>query len=136
MDVQSVSDNLEIQATLVRYARAADTQNWDLWRGVFTPDAHLDFTSAGGIAGSRDEVTEWLAKLLSTVPRIQHFITNIEIELTGDSAHVSAMFFNPFRGLGERSMGFRSGWHTHDFVRTDEGWKSRNFVETIEWSMR
>jgi 3-phenylpropionate/cinnamic acid dioxygenase small subunit len=36
MDVQQVSDHLEITALLHRYARAVDTKDWPLWRSVFT----------------------------------------------------------------------------------------------------
>jgi hypothetical protein len=81
-------------------------------------------------------VAQWLAGVLATVPKVQHFVTNVDIGLAGDRAEVGAVFFNPYRGAGEREIGFRSGWHTHDFVRTPDGWRSQNLVEVIESSVR
>ena len=53
-------DELQIAALLYRYARAVDTKDTELYRSVFTDDAYLDYSSAGVIAGSRDEVADWL----------------------------------------------------------------------------
>ena len=53
MDLQRVSDELEIASVLHRYARAVDTCDWDLLRSLFTDDAHLDYTSVGGPAATR-----------------------------------------------------------------------------------
>jgi 3-phenylpropionate/cinnamic acid dioxygenase small subunit len=39
MDIQRISDQLEITALLSRYARAVDTKDWTLYRSVFTDDA-------------------------------------------------------------------------------------------------
>ena len=52
MDIQQISDELEITALLNRYARAVDTKDWTLYRSVFTDDAHIDYSSAGAIAGT------------------------------------------------------------------------------------
>ena len=51
IDVQRISDELEIAALLNRYARAVDTKDWALYRSVFTDDAYVDYSSAGVIAG-------------------------------------------------------------------------------------
>jgi len=56
MDLQRVSDELEITALLNRYARAVDSKDWDCIDRFFTEDAHIDYSSAGAIAGSRDQV--------------------------------------------------------------------------------
>src|ERR1700712_3178242 len=92
MDIQQISDHLEITALLHRYARAVDTKDWALWRSVFTEDAHVDYSSAGCPAGGRDEVADWLSGAFTHLPMSQHYITNIEISpLTSDSAQVRAM---------------------------------------------
>ena len=53
---RSLADRLEIGDLLTRYATAVDRRDWDLYRSVFTTDAEIDYTSAGGIAGTVDEV--------------------------------------------------------------------------------
>ena len=45
MDIQQISDHLEITAVLHRYCRAVDSQDWDLYRTVFTEDARIDYAA-------------------------------------------------------------------------------------------
>jgi hypothetical protein len=73
MDLQRISDELEITALLNRYARAVDTKDWDLYRSVFTHDAHIDYSSAGAIAGSREQVADWLAQGFAGIPMSMHY---------------------------------------------------------------
>jgi 3-phenylpropionate/cinnamic acid dioxygenase small subunit len=136
-DLRTVGDKLEIHELLARYARAVDTKDFDLWCTVFTPDAHVDYRSAGGIAGSRDEVAAWLAKSLAAaiVPMTQHLITNIEVELDGDRASVVALFFNPMQVTGATALSYYGGRYVHDMVRTSDGWKSARLVEHTAWSV-
>ena len=133
MDNQAVSDKLEIHELLARYARGVDDRDWDLYRSVFTHDAHIDYTSAGAIAGSIDEVTDFLAASFTVIPWSQHYITNVEIDLEGDAARVRAMFFNPMQLPGIEGSSSCGGFYHHDLVRTSDGWRSRRLVEESRW---
>lgn len=129
-----ISDQLEISALLYRYARAVDTKDWELYRSVFTDDAVIDYSSAGAISGTRDEVTDWLAAGFTAIPMSMHYITNIEILAhTGDSAFVRAMFYNPMQLPGMAEMSCCGGYYHHDLVRTAEGWRSRDLREENLW---
>lgn len=133
MDVQQISDESEIRALLFRYARAVDTEDWDLWRSLFTPDARVDYSSAGGIAGTRDEVADWLKVSMSFLPMKQHYITNIEITVSGDSARVRAMFFNPMQLPGKADLSYCGGYYHHELIRGASGWLSRDLREENQW---
>jgi 3-phenylpropionate/cinnamic acid dioxygenase small subunit len=133
MDLQALSDKLEIQELLARYARGVDSKDWELWKSVFTPDAHLDYSSAGAAVGPRDEVAAWLEQGLSVVPMTQHFISNIEVDLDGDRAKVRAMFYNPMQLPGMAEQSYCGGYYHHDLVRTPDGWKSERLVEENLW---
>ncbi len=134
MDIGQISDQLEINALLYRYARAVDTRDWELWRSVFTEDAHIDYSSApGGHAGSRDEIAEWLRTNIALLPVTQHFITNIEPDITGDTASVRAMFYNPLQLPGVEGLSFSGGYYHHELLHTAEGWRSRNLREETVW---
>ncbi len=133
MDIQQISDRLEIEALLARYARAVDTKDWELWRSVFTEDALVDYSSAGAIAGQRDEVADWLAAALAEMPMMQHFITNIEADVSGDTAAVRAMFYNPMRLPGAPDPSYCGGYYHHTLVRTPAGWRSRHLREENAW---
>ncbi len=133
MDIQSAHDKLEIHELLARYARSVDDKDWDLYRSVFTADAHIDYTSAGAIAGSLDEVAGFLAEVFTTIPWSQHHITNIEVDLDGDTARVRAMFYNPLQLPGMDEPSFCGGNYHHEMVRAADGWKSRRLVEESRW---
>ena len=133
MDVQQLQDKLEIHELLARYARGVDTRDWDLWRDVFTPDAVLDYSSAGIPAGSRDEIATLFEQALGGVPMTQHFISNIEVEVDGDRATARAMFYNPMQLPGMEDQSYCGGYYHHDLVRTATGWKSEKLVEENVW---
>ena len=133
MDIQEISDRLEIQGVLAKYARAVDTRDWALWRSLFTDDATVDYSSAGAIAGTRDEVAAWLAAALGAMQMMQHFITNIEIDISGDTADVRAMFYNPMQLPGMADLSFCGGYYHHTMVRTPDGWRSRALREENVW---
>ncbi|MEX5713402.1 nuclear transport factor 2 family protein [Parafrankia sp. FMc6] len=133
MDIQELSDKIEITELLARYARGVDARDWDLWKTVFTPEAIIDYSSAGAVVGSRDEVASWLEKGLAAVPMTQHFISNVEIVLNRDRAKVRAMFYNPMHLPGMDQPSFCGGYYHHDMVRTEVGWRSERLVEENQW---
>ena len=132
MDLQTLADRIEINDLLTRYAHAVDSKDWPLYRSVFTPDAHIDYESAGGIKGDLDEVTNWLDHTMVNFPMTQHLVANVEVKLNGDSATVRAMFYNPM-GLPNGKHFFCGGWYNHELVRTSDGWRSRRLIEESAW---
>lgn len=127
-------DQLAITALLNRYARAVDTKDWELYRSVFTDDALIDYSSAGAVVGTRDEVVDWFAANFGAIPWTMHYITNVEIlDSSGDAATVRAMFYNPMLLPGMTEMSACGGYYHHDVVRTGDGWRSRSLREENLW---
>lgn len=133
MDLQELADKLEIHEQLARYARGVDTQDWELWKSVFTPTAVIDYSQSGAISGSRDEVAAFLEAAFATIPWATHHITNIEVDLQGDHAKVRAMFLNPMQLPGMSESSSTGGYYHHEFARTEGGWKSEHLVEEPRW---
>ncbi len=133
LDVQRLSD--EINRLLTRYCRAVDTKDWSLYRSLFTDDARIDYTSAGAVAGSRDEVTDWLAAGFGAIPCSMHYITDIECDFGpgGDTAMARAMFYNPMRLPGMIETSSCGGYYHRQLVRTGNGWRSRDVREENLW---
>jgi len=132
------ADELAITALLNRYARAVDTKDWELYRAVFTDDAVIDYSGAGQIVGTRDEVVDWFTANFGVIPWSMHYITNIEItnieaDIDGDTAAVRAMFYNPMQLPGMTEMSSCGGYYHHDVVRTPDGWRSRHLREEMVW---
>uniref|UniRef100_A0A5Q5BIL8 SnoaL-like domain-containing protein n=2 Tax=unclassified Mycobacterium TaxID=2642494 RepID=A0A5Q5BIL8_MYCSS len=127
------ADELEIARLLYRYARAVDSKDWELYRSVFTDDAHIDYSSAGAVVGHRDEVVDWFAANFGVLPWSMHYITNIESDVDGDSATVRAMFYNPMQLPGMDEVSACGGYYHHELVRTADGWRSRSLREENVW---
>lgn len=133
MTPEELCDKFAITEVLYRYATAVDTKNWPMMASVFTEDAHLDYSSVGYPPGPRDEVLALLQRALEQLPMTQHFVTNIEIDLHGDSASVRAKFYNPMRLPGATDLTYCGGNYHHEFVRTEDGWRSRRLTEENLW---
>ena len=138
MDLRTLTDRLEIDDLLTSYTRAIDTGDWDRLDEVFTPDAAIDYTSTGGIAGSYPEVKAWLAENLPMFPRRQHVLGQKEVRLddgTG-AAQVTAYFLNPMvlpQADGSELLWEFGGLYHHALVRTADGWRSARLVEELCW---
>ena len=86
LDLQTISDRIEIADLLTRYTRAIDTGEWDRLDEVFTPDAYIDYTVTGGIEGGFLEVKAWLAEMLPRFPGRHHVLGQSEVAIDGDKA--------------------------------------------------
>ncbi len=129
-----MSEIAEITALLNRYARAVDGKDWELYRSVFTEDAHIDYSSAGAVVGNREEVVQWFAANFGVLPWSMHYITNVEVlDSDGDTARVRAMFYNPMQLPGMADTSACGGYYHHELVRTPDGWRSRNLREENVW---
>ena len=123
LSLEQISDRIEINDLLTRYTTAIDTKSWKLLDTCFTPDAHLDYTSAGGIKGAYPQVRAWLEKALAAFPMTVHFIGNSVVTLEGDKAKRAHLRAQP-DGLpepgrqpapvhGRRLLQRRAGAHEH-----------------------
>lgn len=136
MNLQEISDRLEIEALLTRYTRAIDTGDWDRLDEVFTPDADIDYTATGGLAATYPEVKAWLAEMLPMFPRRQHLLGQIDSQVEGDSATVVAYFYNPMvlvQGGKPDQLWELGGLYHHSLVRTPAGWRSAKLHEEVTW---
>ena len=136
MTPQEIADRIEIDDLITRYATAVDTKDWDLYRTVFTDDAVIDYTSAGGIRGSLGEVVEWLSHALKLFPMTQHLITNRHVVLEGDTATGRSYYYNPLGrpdGTGGMQLLFFGGYYNDRFRRTAEGWRIAERIEETAW---
>ena len=136
LDVETISDRIEISDLLTRYTRAVDTGTWDLLDDVFTEDAHIDYTATGGIADEFPKVKAWLAEVLPMFSSRQHVLGQSEVSVEGDRAEVTAYFLNPMvltQDDGTQQVWEFGGYYRHRLVRTPEGWRSCRLVEELAW---
>jgi hypothetical protein len=138
LGLQEISDRMEIDMLLDRYAGAIDRVDMDLLDRVFTPDARIDYTAFaewGGIKGSYPEIRAWLAQGLGRSPGHQHIVANREIEIDGDRATGRVLCLNPMvlpvaDSDGRPRVGFHGLWYLDEYRRTDAGWRITSRTES------
>jgi 3-phenylpropionate/cinnamic acid dioxygenase small subunit len=132
LSLQEISDRLQIQDLLARYALAIDNKDWALLDTCFVPDAEIDYTSTGGKKGNYPEVRRWLAEVLAPFAYTMHCIGNTSLELDGDCAHARTYLWNPM-GFQRPDGGLHwfsvAAHYVDEFVRTESGWRIRNRVQ-------
>ncbi len=137
---QEISDRLELMDLMVRYAHAVDTQSWDEFEDLFTPDAVIDYSAFGGAAGSVAEIRDWLAEVMVGFAGSQHLVANPVLEIDGDRATGRTMCFNPMvvprpaDDPGEPRVFFCGLWYLDQFVRTEQGWRIAGRREEKSWA--
>jgi 3-phenylpropionate/cinnamic acid dioxygenase small subunit len=134
--LQDIADRLAIEDVLTRYAWSIDKGEFDGLDQVFTPDAFVDYTSAGGIKGNYPEIKQWLSTVLPHFPAYQHFVTNRDIRIDGDTATSRAEFYNPMaqQKEGGLSLFFVGGEYHDKLVRTSDGWRIEERIEKSVWT--
>ena len=129
---QEISDRLEISDLVIRYARAIDTKDFALLDTCFQPDAHVDYTSSGGVAGKYPEVRAWLEKALAPFPAMMHFVGNTTLELLGDRANARTYVINPMgfpNPDGSLHVFTVCAHYVDKLVRTPKGWRIAERIE-------
>ncbi|HMI87019.1 MAG TPA: nuclear transport factor 2 family protein [Polyangiaceae bacterium] len=132
LSLEDISDRIQIQDLLTRYALAIDSKDWALLDTCFAAGAQIDYTSTGGKKGPYSEVREWLRKVLSSFAVTVHFLGNTSVELEGERARAHTYLWNP--------MGFQQAdgslhWFTvsaqyrDELVRTSDGWRIQQRVQ-------
>lgn len=133
--LSKAADHEEIRQVVYRYCRGIDRRKFELVRNCYHPDGtddHGDYR--GGIDGFIDYVTKGLSIWQTTT----HFIGNVGIESTGDSARVESYGVATHRRgvTGERpALDFVAGIrYVDDFERRNGIWLIATRVCLIDWT--
>jgi hypothetical protein len=119
MTQDEIAAHLEIQQILYRYCRGVDRGDRDLLASVYHPGA---IDSHGAFKGPGSEFADFLTELMDGIPETgQHHITNMLIDLDGDSARVESYFLALHPGDGGRTL--VGGRYLDRFEKRGGAWK-------------
>lgn len=134
LDLQEISDRMEIRDLLVDYAYKLDEGDFDGLREVFTRDAKVDYTEPGGIAGDVETIIAYLKRAMPKVwTTYQHMMGNTKLALDGDRAEAVTQCYNPGVMSSDRDPRtvFVGLWYVDKLVRTPDGWRISNRYERL-----
>lgn len=130
MSLQEISDRFQITDLLTDYCSAIDTKDIDNFDHIFTDDACIDYSKAGGPKADLPTIKKFLQENLGNLPR-QHIISNIKIQINDNYAQVRCLCFNPLE-LPSRGdaleVAFWGLWYNDKFIRTSHGWRIQERV--------
>ncbi len=122
----SLEDRARIGDLVVGYAFAIDERDWQAFETLFTPDAHIDYASAGGITGPPAKVAAWMPQAMSMFAWTLHSVATHRLEATGPDTAKGALHMFARHGLvfdGANEVMDVSGLYYDEYVRTPAGWR-------------
>ena len=126
LTLKEISDRLEIIDLLTDYCTAIDSGEIDSLDLIFSENARIDFSKAGGPRGNLKIIKKFLKENLGNLPR-QHIITNYKIQISGDSAKVRCLCYNPLElpggDRGSKKVAIWGLWYEDQFTRAAKGWR-------------
>lgn len=139
LSLQEISDRFEIMDLLTDYCSAIDSSDLDILDEIFTPNAKIDYSAAGGPCGDPSTIKAFLEQNLGNLPR-QHLLTNYKIRLDGDRAFVRSLCYNPLevaKGDDKIQVAIWGIWYEDRLTRTAEGWRivEKTTKPGFNWSL-
>jgi ketosteroid isomerase-like protein len=128
--IAGICDRQAITDVLHRYCRAVDRLDHELLLSVYHPDALDDHGTFSGTAEAFANRT--IARMAEAYEATQHLLSNITIELQGDSAHVESyvVAVHAMAGNAIEQAGAR---YIDRFERRDGEWRIARRVAVIDW---
>lgn len=124
--LREIQDRMEIEQLLHLYAEMVDFREWQKMDRIFALEATIDYTSSGGQKGPFRETLAWLDRALEFWPLNLHVVSNVLIELEGDTARSRCYFHSPMgrnKNDGGQYVITNSGRYLDRLVRTADGWR-------------
>ena len=119
LDIQFLSDYVEIRQLNARYNRLADSGDGDAYAQMYTEDAEFHIVGNQTYCG-REEIASAAAATKVTV----HVTTEPEIEIDGDAATQRVRMLSVYRAEDlSRNDFVASGWYVDELKRTADGWR-------------
>ena len=117
--LEKVEAQLAINQTITRYCRALDWLDEELLRTCYTEDAYIDYGFyKGDVQGFYPVVMEVEKQSMHRY----HFLSNIAIEVNGETAEVECYVVATSTHDGE-NLNFFGGRYHNSFKKTEQGWQ-------------
>ena len=129
-------DRTLITDLLARYSWALADRDWTAWTAVFTGDAQVDYSTAGGPVGTPQQAAETFAGMMAMFDVNISSGGTVVIDFTDvDTAKVRSGYTMMMRIPGadgaQPTYMQAQGYCNDTIVRTPAGWRIRNRYEQL-----
>ncbi|WP_196812176.1 nuclear transport factor 2 family protein [Nocardia sp. CNY236] len=136
--VGEMLDRQQITMLIDRLGRSLDEDRLDDLRSIYTPDATA--TTPGGTAEGRESLIAQARRTHTRDRHIQHAVSNVLIDLHGDSAEVRANLIATFApAVADETIPqpqyILGEIYRFDAVRTPDGWRLSQVQSTPIWAI-
>ena len=122
------------------YAYGIDTNDFELYRSIFTDEVTMDFSSYDGSSGPKvlpaDDWVAGLKPLFTGLDSTQHSMSNPLVDIDAEASHARCrMYMQAVHMLdSEPDPEFTIGGYYDDLLaRTPDGWKIKAVTLTVWW---
>jgi hypothetical protein len=130
--VRELLDRQQILDCVHRYARGLDRHDPEIFASVYHEDA---IDHHGDFLGRRDEFVPWGIDLLASEwDTHTHFLSNVRIELDGDTAHSECYVFFAQRRRDRPVLDIGGGRYIDRLERRDREWRVAARELVIDWT--
>jgi hypothetical protein len=135
MNITELIDHAEIERRVFALGRCLDERDFDGLRELFTADAGVE--TPGGTASGHDALVAQARRRHTAADGIQHVITNLLVDLDGDTAQVRANLLVAFAATGPQDPApFLLGEvYRFSFARTPAGWRITRLGSAPTWTL-
>ena len=129
--LEQLLDRQDILDCLVRFSRAMDRFDRDLFLSAFHPDAVI---SAGEFVGGPEDIYDWASDLHEQgQSATQHNLLNHSCEIDGEVAHTETYYLFVGRNRDESNW-MAGGRYVDRLERREDQWRIALRCNAIEWS--
>jgi SnoaL-like protein len=135
MQLNELVDHAEIERAISSLGRCLDERDFEGLRNLFTRDASVE--TPGGASSGHDALVEQARRRHTSAAGIQHVITNLLVDLDGDTAQVRANLLVAFAEAGPRDPApFLLGEvYRFSLTRTPDGWRITRMSSAPTWTL-
>ena len=136
--LRELTDRAELTTLVDRLAGALDDGDFEQFRTIYTPDATA--RTPGGEAIGREALTAQASRNHPPDKVVQHFVSNIAIDLDTDSAEIRANLLAVFAPAATDGAPPNPGFTLGEIYRFSarrlpEGWRLARVHSTPVWSV-
>ncbi len=131
-------ERVTVAQLVYNYALGIDTQNWTLFRSIFTDEIYMDFESWNGIKPYKiavDDLVRNISVYFAGLDSTQHSLSNPQVQVTGNKARC-VVYMQAEHFLCDEVPNRRfviGGYYTDELVNTEMGWKIQSVKLTVLW---